>query len=307
MSKTKESVIDVKPIVDQRAKDINSDDSFRQRQLPELQAEVSDLASTKEPVEPMADPFGKDIESDALFKNRQLEEMQPVVRICIIKQAMALITGPSGSGKTTAVRSVTDELPSNKYSVVYLGQDQDGTNVLTRFASCLGVKPQRYRPRLAMQISQWLMDNLDAGGKQIVLVVDEAHLLDNAMLEEFRLMTNAKYDRQSPLALILLGQPLLRLRLRSPDFEALRQRLRYRYCLEGFDQDETTQYIQHRLSSVGLSAELFSKEALHFVFQITEGLPRRINNVCSLALLRASTKQRSTIDLAFLKELVDQD
>jgi Type II secretory pathway, component ExeA (predicted ATPase) len=90
-----------------------------------------------------------------------------------------------------------------------------------------------------MQISQWLLDNLSTGGKEIVLVIDEAHLLDDNALEEFRLMTNADYDRESPLTIILMGQPVLRLRLKSADFESLKQRFRYRYCLEGLDQDET--------------------------------------------------------------------
>lgn len=307
MPKTREGVIDAKPVAPSGT-DIRTEDTLPQRQAAESQAESANTATDRlKPIEELSDPFGKNIENEVLFKHRQLEELQPLVRACIAAQGMSLITGPAGSGKTTAVRSVTDELPSNKYSVIYLGQDQDGTNVLTRFVSCLGIQPRRYRRNLAMQISQWLIDNFDSSGKEIVLVVDEAHLLDNTMLEDFRLMTNANYDRQSPLTLILLGQPLLRLRLKSSDFEALRQRLRYRYCLEGLDQDETVRYIQHRLSSAGLSPDLFSTDALQFIFQITEGLPRRINNVCSLALLRAATMQRPIIDLAFLKQLVDLD
>jgi type II secretory pathway predicted ATPase ExeA len=74
--------------------------------------------------------------------------------------------------------------------------------------------------------------------------VDEAHLLDDSTLQEFRLMTNANYDRESPLTVILLGQPSLRLRLKSSDFEALWQRIPYRYCLEGLDEDETAYYIR---------------------------------------------------------------
>jgi len=306
MAKSKEALIDVKPV--DQGLTIRKEEAPEPLGVEEPQIQIADAgdngASSKFE---MVDPFGKDIENADLFRHRQLAELQPLVRTCIVKQGMSLITGPAGSGKTTAVRSVTDELPSNKYSAIYLGQDQDGTNLLSRFASSLGLQPTRFRPRLAMQISRWLMDNFDSGGKEVVLIVDEAHLLDNAMLEEFRLMTNANYDRRSPLTLILLGHPLLRQRLRSPDFEALRQRLRYRYCLEGLDQDETTEYIQHRLTSAGLPADLFTADALQYVFQATEGLPRRINNVCSLAVMKAGTMRRSTIDLAFLKEMVDLD
>ena len=266
--------------------------------------ETEDVLKTYEPI---ADPFGKNIGGVDLFRHQQLEELQELVRTCVSQQAMALITGPPGSGKTTGIRSVTDELPSHKYSVVYLGQDQDSSNLLSRFATSLGLQARRYRARITMQISQWLMDNLESGGKEVLLIVDEAHLLDDSMLEDFRLMTNANYDRQSPLTLILLGQPSLRLRLKSSKFEALSQRLRYRFRLEGLNHDETTRYIQLRLISAGMAADLFSQDALHRIFQLCEGLPRRINNLCSLALLRAKAMKRSTLDAAFLNELADLD
>lgn len=253
------------------------------------------------------DPFGKSTGIEQFFKHNQLEELQAIVIASINQKVLASITGPPGVGKTTAVRSVTDELPGHKYSVVYLGQDQNGTNLLRRFAAALGVQPKHHRPHLCMQISHWLLDNLSSGGKEIVLVVDEAHLLEDTTLEELRLMTNADYDRQSPLTLILTGQPSLRHRLKAPSFEALRQRLRYRYCLEGLDQDETIRYIQLRLTAAGLSPDFFANDALLVVFQVSEGVLRRINNLCSLVLLKAKTSKRTMVDAAFVKEIAELD
>jgi type II secretory pathway predicted ATPase ExeA len=251
------------------------------------------------------DPFGKGTGVEQFFKHNQLEELQAIVKASISQKMLASITGPPGVGKTTAVRSVTDELPGHKYSVVYLGQDQNGTNLLRRFAAALGLQPKHHRPHLCMQISQWLLDNLSGGGKEIILIVDESHLLEDSTLEELRLMTNADYDRQAPLTLILMGQPVLRHRLKAPNFEALRQRLRYRYCLEGLDQDETVRYIQQRLTAAGLSPELFANDALLVIFQVSEGVLRRINNLCSLVLLKAKVKKRTTVDAAFVKEIAE--
>jgi len=256
---------------------------------------------------PLVDPFGKSTGAEQFFKHHQLEELRAFVKASINQKVMACITGPPGVGKTTAVRSVTEELPGHKYAVAYLGQDQNGTNLLRRFATTLGIQPKRFRGPLAMQISRCLLDNLSGGGKEQLLIVDEAHLVDDSTLEELRLMTNADYDCQSPVTLILLGQPVLRHRLKAPNFEALSQRLRYRYCLEGLDQDETIRYVQQRLTAAGLSSELFSKDALLLVFQLSEGVLRRINNLCSLALLKATAEKRTIIDAAFIKGIADFD
>jgi type II secretory pathway predicted ATPase ExeA len=256
-------------------------------------------------VEPISDPFGKNIANEDLFRHPQFEELRSMIKNSIIGQTGMLLTGPPGTGKTAAVRSVTDELASHKYTVVYVGQDQSSANVLRRFAVAVGIQPKHYRDKLAMQISQWLIDNLSTGGKEIVLVVDEAHLLDDKALEDFRLMTNANYDRQSPLAIILMGQPLLRLRLKSGDFESLTQRLRYRYCLEGLDEDETASYIRQRLTVAGLSPDIFLPDALQYIFQTCQGVPRKINNLCSLATLKAKSKKLEAINVALIKELAD--
>lgn len=270
------------------------------------------MTKVKEPSEApvlpaQLDPFGKDIATEDLFAHNQLRELQEMLKKSIETRSGMLLTGPAGSGKTTGVRSVTDLLPANKYSVAYMGQDRDGTNVLRRVVSKLGLAAKRHHSHLSLQLSQWLLDNLEAGGKHMVLIVDESHLLSDEFLEDLRLMTNAEYDRKSPLSLVLVGQQALRLRLKAPDFEALYQRLRYRFRLEGLSQEETVQYINRRLIVAGLTADLFTDESLQYIFQVTEGLPRRINNICSLALLKAKAAKRTSVEPALLKELDDLD
>ena len=50
--------------------------------------------------------------------------------------------------------------------------------------------------------------------RRVVLIVD-THLLTPDQLEELRLLTNAEMDAQSPLALLLIGQPALARQLRE--------------------------------------------------------------------------------------------
>lgn len=252
-----------------------------------------------------ADPFSKRVAAEHVFMHQQVRELQEIIRTAIDQSSMVLISGPPGVGKTTGARSVTDELPPNRYTVVYIGQDQHGVNLLSRIAEALGLKPKRFRQHIVLQVSQWLTNNVNDGGKFVILIVDEAHLLDDQTLEELRLLSNADYDRQSCFTLILIAQPWLRARLKAPFFEPFAQRIRYRYSLEGLSKEDTMEYVRLRLSAAGLSPNLFSDEALVQIFAQSEGIPRKVNNLASQVLLKARNQRLKQIEAVLVKKVVD--
>jgi type II secretory pathway predicted ATPase ExeA len=251
-------------------------------------------------------PFGKNIAPEEVFTYCQFEELKRLLRLAVEHKSPMLVTGEAGVGKTTTVSAVLSELPTNKYSVAYLGQDQDGSNLIRRLAASLGLQPKRFRTHAWLQIGQFLSDNLLEQSKTPVVVIDEAHLLDDGTLEDLRLLTNADFDRFSPLALVLLGQLSLRTRLKAPGLEALNQRLRFRYALEGFTEEETSAYIRHCLRSADLPEDFFSVEATKAIFFASRGIAREINNICTLALLKAQAEDLPKIDVKLVRQILDQ-
>lgn len=251
-------------------------------------------------------PFGKSSPASDAFSYSQLEELHSLLRYAVVEKSMSLITGQAGAGKTTAVRLFIDSLPTNKYQTVYLGQDQIGSNLLRRLAIILGITPSFHRQHTLMRISQFLSENLEQAGRGIILVADEAHLLDDRTLEDIRLLTNADFDKSSPVAVILMGQLPLRSRLKAPGHEALNQRLRVRYHLEGLTAEETSAYIKHQLKLAGVKADVFGDDVIKQVFMASEGIPREINNLCILAMLRAQSKSVSQIDTKLMRQILDQ-
>jgi type II secretory pathway predicted ATPase ExeA len=157
-----------------------------------------------------------------------------------------------------------------------------------------------------LHISKRLENEVIAGGKEIVLVVDEAHLLERQALEELRMLTNSEMDRRSLVSIIFVGQIWLRDRLRYREYEALNQRLRLRYALEGLTEKETGQYIQHHLELVGCSKELFTSDAVKQIFLASGGLLRPINNVCFASLLKAKSGGKKTVDGALVKRVAQE-
>lgn len=274
------------------------------------QLQIEDLSmppgAEPEPVNiPLVDPFSKRVAVGELVVHQQVNELREMILAAISQACMILVSGPPGVGKTTGVRYVTDELPPNKYTVVYLGQDQHGINLLNRIAEALGLPEKRFRQHIVLQLSQWLTTNVKDNGKSLVLIVDEAHLLDDRTLEELRLLSNANYDRQSSFSLILIAQPWLRARLKTPFFEPLSQRIRYRYSFEGLSKDDAIKYVQVRIAAAGLPESLFNQEVLQLIFSYSEGIPRKINNLCSHLLLKARNLGAKTIDAALVRAVAD--
>jgi type II secretory pathway predicted ATPase ExeA len=219
---------------------------------------------------------------------------------------MALITGQAGVGKTTAVRAFVNELPTNKYQIIYAGQDHDGGNLSRRLATALGIQAKHFRAHTWLAISQHLADNLVEQGREIVLIMDEAHLLDDRTLEEIRLLTNCDFDRSSPVTIIFVGQLSLRSRLKQTGFEALNQRLRFRYALEGFSEQETLEYIRLRLNSAQLPEDFFSPEAIKSIFLAAQGIPREINNIATAVLLKMRALGADKADGKIVRQVLDQ-
>jgi hypothetical protein len=140
-------------------------------------------------------------------------------------------------------------------------------------------------------------------GEHVVLIVDEAHNLGAAALEELRLLSNLQADKEPLLQVILVGQPSLRERLRQPALRQLAQRVGIHFHLQPLDEEETKEYIRYRLARAGGSG-IFTPSALEKIYACTQGVPRRINAWCDLSLVAAFAEGRKEIDREFLETVV---
>ena len=71
------------------------------------------------------------------------------------------------------------------------------------------------------------------------------------------------------------------------------------YHLRPLDQDETKDYIRFRLARAGGSG-IFTTSALDKLYEYTQGVPRRINAWCDLALVAGYAEGRHEIDAEFI-------
>jgi type II secretory pathway predicted ATPase ExeA len=242
-------------------------------------------------------PFGKDLAPGMLHCHDAHAQAVARIQWCIQEQAIGVISGECGAGKTVAARAAVAGLDASRHTVLYLGTPGVGLRgIYGLIVNALGGTPRFHHASLIPQAQELLAAESAERGKQVLLICDEAHLLDGDSLEGIRCLGNMGMDQTAPFGLLLLGQPTLRHMLRRGAFTALDQRVAVRYAIGGLSATETTSYVQHHLALAGRSDTLFSDDAIGLIHDVSRGLPRQVNNLAVAALIAAFAAKKSIVD-----------
>ena len=103
-------------------------------------------------------------------------------------------------------------------------------------------------------------------------------------------------DAGSPFAVVLVGQPSLRQRLRLGVLAALDQRIAVRYHISGMSTTDTADYIRHHCKIAGRSDTLFSDDAIGMIHNASRGHPRAINHHALHPLTAAYAADHANVD-----------
>jgi general secretion pathway protein A len=208
------------------------------------------------------------------------------------------LTGEVGTGKTTVVRSLLAQAPRHAEIALILNPRMTPAEFLLAICEELGITVPARSADSLKDLVDLLSRHLlaaHAGGKRIVLVVDEAQNLAPEVLEQVRLLTNLETETQKLLQIILIGQPELRELLDRTELRQLAQRITGRYHLAPLSGEETSAYVRHRLRVAGSTREIFGNGALREIQRLSGGVPRLINIICDRALLGAFTEDRHAV------------
>ncbi len=242
-------------------------------------------------------PFNKDLSPSMLLGHQAHAQAKARITWAIGEGTIGVITGEVGAGKTVAVRAATSGLDASRHRVIYLGFPTVGARgIYNAIVEGLGGLPRFHRAALVAQARGALSAEVIERGRKVIVIVDEAHLLDNEGLEELRLLTNSDMDQTSPMTLLLVGQPMLARRIKLGTFAALDQRIGLRYVMGAMTEDETRSYVDHHLSLAGRSDTLFSDDALGLIHRVARGLPRAVNNMAVQSLLAAYATNKTIVD-----------
>lgn len=223
-------------------------------------------------------------------------------------KGLIVVTGEVGTGKTTILRWMMQRL-DRTVLVAYLFNPRMTVAEFYQYISSpklLDVPHWESKSELLLRLGE-VLDSRHSRGLRTVLVIDEAHGLSPAVLEEIRLLSNFESDSAKQLQIVLTGQPELRDVLNQPELRQLKQRVALRCEIRPLpDIEETERYIASRLLAAGAErTDIFTPAAVDLVFRCSEGIPRQINNLCDNALLAGFASESEVVTRDIVEEVAD--
>lgn len=256
-------------------------------------------------------PFQNTPDPRFLYYSAQHEEVLNRLVYTVQEQMGAgMLTGIFGCGKTLIAQALISQLTrAGNYKIANLTNPQlSHIELMRSIAYHLGVpnlpekRSEIMTDFLVEKIEQTLHNNW-SDGKNTVIIIDEAHIIeDKQILEELRLLLNFQLADRFLLTLLLLGQPELRRNIDAN--KQLSQRIAIRCHLDRFNEDETHNYLRHRLKVAGAERFIFTDRAIHSIYEGSGGIPRRINHICNMALLAGFGKSLQTIDTNIIQDVI---
>src|SRR5688572_21163062 len=221
-------------------------------------------------------------------------------------KGLVVVTGEVGTGKTTILRWMMQRLDRTVLVAYIFNPRLSVTEFYQHVASLLDVQNWETKPEFLVALGNAL-ESRHSRGLRTVLIIDEAQGLSPNVLEEIRLLSNFESDTSKQLQIVLTGQPELRDVLNNPNLRQLKQRVSLRCVIKALPNvEETDRYITSRLLVSGAArTDLFSAEAIDYIYRCTEGIPRNINNLCDNALLAGYAAGEPTINRAIIEEVAE--
>jgi general secretion pathway protein A len=220
----------------------------------------------------------------------------------LVNRGIMLLTGESGTGKTVLIKRLISELDGDAFLLTLESPDLSRRDFYKLFSDALKISPPFYGRDEAIPHLRRMAQHSHAGDRKQVLIIDEAHRLNQDLLEEIRWLANPELQNRKLLDMAFVGQPEINDLLLKPENHGLAQKITRRHQIEPLEERELASYIEHRLEIAGCDLELFNTPAIFVIYELTGGIPGLINTVCNQALLTGDSRKLERIDANVIRQ-----
>ena len=249
-------------------------------------------------------PFENNLDQQFLYFSEGHEEViASLLYFVQEKKGFALVCGDVGTGKTMIIHHLIDRLPRSVEPILIPYADVEYIEILRYIARILKINPEGKGILDLTEDIKAVLTKASRDGRQVVLIVDEAHLLSIGSLEHIRLLSNIEIKENKLLQILLIGQNELSRTLHRRDMRQLSQRINVNQFLSPMSPSETIEYVDHRLRVAGSDFDTcFDPACKKLIYKMTSGVPRSINRLCDTALLICMSEKGDKVTGRVLKK-----
>lgn len=221
-------------------------------------------------------------------------------------RGIGLFTAGPGMGKSYCLRCFAKSLNPNLNHMEYLCLSTVSvSDFYKELCSILGVSDRGGKTGMFKSIQEQIYYLYHEKRQPLLLAIDEAQYLSQGIFNDIKMLMNYGYDSINCFTLILCGEPHLNSLLRKPVNEALRQRITVHYNYEGLTDEESAQYLLHKIESAGGSKTIIEESALSAVIGQGHGNPRILDNIMNSALMLGAQTEKKVIDTEVILAATD--
>lgn len=206
------------------------------------------------------------------------------------------------------LRALRHRLPQDGFRLTYCHNATLGRRDFYRhICLALGLAPSATAAAVFYAISTHVAE-LGTGNVHPVLLIDEAHLLHQDVLEHLHIVANYEWDSKALLSIILVGLPETRQRLALAKNRSFCSRIHTRLSLGEATPGDTAEYIAHRLRRAGCERYVFNSDATALIHEQSQGRLRDTDRIATDALKLGARRKIKTIDRELVaRVLADAD
>jgi general secretion pathway protein A len=250
-------------------------------------------------------PFSISPNPNTLHITPGLNAVLTKVRFTVNKrQGLCALLGDVGMGKSTLLRYLFGEYAARESfltTLIPMPKFPSPFAFLKHMATDLGVDGKRSLAQQRDEFEGWLIDRYEEG-KNVVIFIDEAQIIDNAQLELIRGMLNFETHQHKLVQIVLAGQLELRDKLQSAKNRALYSRVSTYSVLDPLTLEETGVMLANRCRH----NNIFTPQAVEKLYVVTKGIPRSILKVAALAHEMMLMEGVETIDAELVSDTVPE-